>query len=1058
MATSATYNGITWTWTEDRTTGTYVNGDPYVVIGAGLTLTGTTPAMATGSNGIQINPTDFLNHGWDSRSSNYDASLRPTLPYSASAGDSIIKVRSMVSGDLTPYSGSQPVNTSPSNTYGSPSSTNVREAGVLTVVSAAPASSAFRPSPFGTTKTTHLVSEVNEALIPNGAGSSLTPIDPADITLDGRTLAILERRFARYQLDIQPFAAGRSTRPYYQMNNYDGFVARDIQEAIVMLSLDYPIASKRNLLYGVIQYGLDLYYLHKQSSVQCHGGRKLAMAFAAYMLENATMKSDIKSWCKDEATYGAGGRFYEDQRFQFSETANLCLWGNVPSDETDYWEKILTGLGPATESDPYGWIDGGPGIGESSPWYDQIHGMPKAMAHSVICRTLYPDLEEIWTTNTLSAGDRSEFGTWALPDPIELISDIADAGDEDGVGRFPSKHGTAELGSGNGAYRSQFIESVFTDQRTQEALMMPVVSPYNPAAVTPGSVEVTMQAFGYVAPSGWPSHRSSNTPPIPANGTWPYVTPDSIRYTLDGTEPNATSTLYSGAFTVDESDAVDGVVEVRAKAFKTGYLPSATQVSRIGVAGDQFVIVQNKSVTGAATGASVSLTLDATPTEGNMLVLASSWLDNDVAADFTVPAGWTVVMDAVPPTAAFNAGGVVAYKIAGASEPTTIEVTCDSSRRRTLGVLEISGIPDSSAVKATATNPSPDATPDASTSSGTTSSISAPFPAFAVAVFLGDTTSATPVTDAHAFSDDFEEVQSEGAYGTSSRAWHAIATKVVESAGSVDCTITPDQSCLVSGAMLVFEPADSIAPTVESATVNAAGNELAITFSEAMNTSNTTGFSLSGSGNNNQTYTLSNPVWSSGDTVLTFDIGTSTVFTEGFVDDEPVNSIKLSYTAGDVEDVAGNALPNLSNRTSGITNSSTQGTFTPTLQVQAEGTLRITHTLTGRLFGTISVDNDAITVTQDGVSRTIDSVSILGNGTSSCSITVTFTVPLYSHASSGSPSVQIDKAGIFDSLGNFNASVDTTIAEGDNSSTQLPGGGPSTKGNNGINTGIKIGV
>jgi hypothetical protein len=1035
MATSATYNGVSWDWSEDVPVVSSIMGDPHPISASGITLTATSPAMATGSNGIQVNPTNFFNQGWDDRASNYDANLRPSLPYSASANDSIIKVRSMESGDLTPYSAGQPVNVSPANTYGNPSSTQIREAGVLTVLASDPGEPFFRPSAFGTNKTIHLVSEINQALIPNGSGSSLTAVDPSSINLAGRTLAILERRFERYQLDIQPIAAGRGTRPHYQMNSYDGFVARDIQEAIVMLSLDYTYAEKERLLHGVIQYGLDLYYQFlADDSFFTHGGRKIALMFAAYMLDNSTMKANIKKWAKE-------GRFYEDQRFKFRSPANLCLWGENEN-LAGYWQRVIStaagaAAGPGSVPDPYGWIDGSADIGAGS--YDQIHGIPKAMAHSVICRTLYPALEELWNTNTLSAGDRSEFGTWALPDPIELVSDIADAGDEDGVGRYPDRHGAAKLGSG-GPYRSQFIESVFEDQRSEKALMMPVVTPYNPAAITPGSVEVSMVAFGYVPPDGWPNHRTENTPPIPADGDWPYVSEPEIRYTMDGSEPTESSTLYSTPFSVDESDATEGIVEIRAKAFKTGFMSSSTQVTRIGVSGDAFTIRQQKFAAPTGTGTTATLTLDSVPEEGNLLVLGSSWLTNQVTAAFTVPSGWTKVMEAVPPSGGFNAAGVVAWKVAGESEPTAIEVSCNFNVRRTIGVMEISGASDDP-IRVTATNPSPDATPDASTSTGTTASIGEPLPSYAIAVFLGDTTSSTPVSDNHSYSNTFVEEQSAGEYGTTARAWHSMATKTIDSAGTVECTITPDQSCLVSAAIIVLEVDDTTPPALDGLPeVNAAGDELTITFSKAMNTSNTTGLSLMGFGNNAGPFTLGDPAWSEGDTVLTQSI-TPTVNQVQFDEfDDPINSLRLAYTAGNIEDAAGNPLANFSNQA--VVNNSEQGTAfaTITAQITVDGEPDLTATMPFGLFdGEITIDTSKITVSQDGDPITVTGVKQgfgLDGGGSNARIILNTDRPVYSSAN-GAVTITVAE-GLFEDEGG-NVSGPFFSEDVDNSSTQEPG-------------------
>lgn len=300
MATSATRFGVTYNFSADRTVVNSVLGEPCVIRGDAFNITSITPDYVSTSgserNGFQVNPTTTNDHGWDSRISAFNASLVPSLPLAAEVGQSIIKCISLEAADIA----------SPTtDTFGSGSSTRLREAAVLSVIDTDPGEPFFRPPMFGDTeKPIHLVSEVNESLLED---RSTTNID-----FGGRDLAWAERRFARTQLDIKPLAAGRVTRPWYQMSNYDGFLARDVYEAMLLCHLDLPIADKRPVVYGLIQYGIDLYYTHKHSTVQMHGSRKMTMLFAAYMLESTAMLEQVRDWAVE-------GRFYEDQRYQQSE-------------------------------------------------------------------------------------------------------------------------------------------------------------------------------------------------------------------------------------------------------------------------------------------------------------------------------------------------------------------------------------------------------------------------------------------------------------------------------------------------------------------------------------------------------------------------------------------------------------------------------------------------------------------------------------------------------------------------------------------------------------------
>jgi hypothetical protein len=104
--------------------------------------------------------------------------------------------------------------------------------------------------------------------------------------------------------------------------------------------------------------------------------------------------------------------------------------------------------------------------------------------------------------------------------------------------------------------------------------------------------------------------------------------------------------------------------------------------------------VQKKSYFSTADADTHTIVLDSTPVEGNLLVMSisSDWYVNSVS-------GWTA-----GPTVAENGVGSMFWKIAGASEPTSIAVTqvngsdVPTSGPMCIGVLEYSGIATSSPV------------------------------------------------------------------------------------------------------------------------------------------------------------------------------------------------------------------------------------------------------------------------------------------------------------------------------------------------------------------------
>lgn len=95
-----------------------------------------------------------------------------------------------------------------------------------------------------------------------------------------------------------------------------------------------------------------------------------------------------------------------------------------------------------------------------------------------------------------------------------------------------------------------------------------------------------------------------------------------------------------------------------------------------------MALTQSKTYGSIASATSHSITLDAAPSSGNLLVLC-------VVSDTTVtgtPSGWSVVTSAVDFT-----GTYMYYKIAGVSESATISVGLSSSDCCALVVLEYSG-------------------------------------------------------------------------------------------------------------------------------------------------------------------------------------------------------------------------------------------------------------------------------------------------------------------------------------------------------------------------------
>lgn len=131
-------------------------------------------------------------------------------------------------------------------------------------------------------------------------------------------------------------------------------------------------------------------------------------------------------------------------------------------------------------------------------------------------------------------------------------------------------------------------------------------------------------------------------------------------------------------------------------------------------------------------------------------------------------------------------------------------------------------------------------------------------------------------------------------------------------------------------------------------------------------------------------------------------------------------------------------------------------------QVQVDGTIRLTSQRASGLWGSvITKDDTKITLVSQvtGGTRAYSVGSVTGAGTSTLQVILTPTPLIYSVAAGGTVTVTIGEGWLTDENGNTTAAY-SGIADGDNSSTQVPsgGGGNATKGNFGIHTGIKIGV
>lgn len=445
VAPSGAASSIVFTFDAAYECGEFANGDPWVVAPTGgVTITSITPARGAGHDGWNVNPADFNKQPYDQRIDSYDAGQQPALPYTAKAGESIVKTVS-----LTPLT----------DTSCRPC---LKFAGVLTVLAAAPAVPAFRP-PYcgGGAKVPRPTSELQASRRP--------ALDATCAAGSGPTsFAGLAARFRPVQLDHKTNWVGRDMHPVDNLPDYGSDIATENATAALRLMLDdYKDSDPvhRQALVNYVQAGLDwarmaeLGMTWPANGGHCNG-RKLPVLFAAVLLDDAGLK----------ATAGLAV-YSENQQLVFSPKADggkgLALYGQDCGD-SGYWQHIRYGNGARDCRDPYGYIDGGSDeIGgayqhccTAMPWKYTALAVRLLQAEAVFKYDPLLTYVDRWMSH----------GVWAKPDPCAPYDgnpanygkSYGPDGKGDcikGGGRYPAKHGTSKA---DGLYGSGFGDQMWS--------------------------------------------------------------------------------------------------------------------------------------------------------------------------------------------------------------------------------------------------------------------------------------------------------------------------------------------------------------------------------------------------------------------------------------------------------------------------------------------------------------------------------------------------------------------------------------------------------------------
>ncbi|MEK7413269.1 MAG: hypothetical protein AAB263_08125 [Planctomycetota bacterium] len=335
-----TQHGITWTFAEPVGSGTFANGDHWVIgpvrivgITTDLHAPGFTPKP--GEDGSMVNPGTNDKQGYDSRVGSYQANLNAALvegqpiaaerPLNLQPNSSLV---SMVSWLYRSATDAEPG--IPGFNGGTKAPRPVTRAGaVLTVLSAAPPAGSFRPPYVGDDKAV----KFNVAQLDRSKLKNLTPV------ADTPAVATLEKQMERPWIDHVHQYLGAMVHPSENMPNYGQHMGHVMIQAALMLHLDFTKLpgqpSKDKLLIEFVQYGIDL------AGIADHGGnwpangghllgRKWPILFAGAMLNDSHMQ-DVGNWKT---------RFQEDDQTFYVSQAEVDVT-NGPKWHPDKRAKLV---------------------------------------------------------------------------------------------------------------------------------------------------------------------------------------------------------------------------------------------------------------------------------------------------------------------------------------------------------------------------------------------------------------------------------------------------------------------------------------------------------------------------------------------------------------------------------------------------------------------------------------------------------------------------------------------------------------------------------------------
>ena len=327
--------GITWKFDRDYPVGQFVNGDWWVVgpVTVVSAAPGPSPAPPNevndlgtnewGDTGLRDNK-DRRNgsmvvmslgpsQGYDSRGISYDPSASITFPYSLAANRSLISSISEVTVPNTVMYADLMWESEKT------SARVMKTAAVLTSLSEVPPADAFRPTYVGANKQIFRASSLRWDRLRNlTVDAARYPVPP---------FSQYERYFERPWLDhLNGDWLGDWLWPIDNQPGYGREFARIVGTASLLLNMDATQDQKRRLLYGLVQYGIDLHGMVKLGAVFNDGGgitsgRKWPVLFAGLMLDDPSFTPPTEStvFHEDAQTYYGQGWYGQEALWQMVE-------------------------------------------------------------------------------------------------------------------------------------------------------------------------------------------------------------------------------------------------------------------------------------------------------------------------------------------------------------------------------------------------------------------------------------------------------------------------------------------------------------------------------------------------------------------------------------------------------------------------------------------------------------------------------------------------------------------------------------------------------------------